>query len=91
MKWMCGAALALGVASGAMAQTSPAVILSAPVDGFCYYAGLAYSKNALVTVDVPNRRQDPTALQKRLSRCVEDDAGKMAWEEYDLEKAGLNK
>lgn len=91
MKWICGVALGFGLASGAVAQSTPAVVLSAPVDGFCYYGGLAYSQNALLTVEVPNRRQDPTALQKRLARCVAVESGKMSWEDYDLEKAGLSK
>lgn len=76
----------VGLPVVAVAQSAPSVILSAPVDGYCYYAGLAYSQHALLTVDVPNRRESPQAVQKRLMRCDAGEDGSLNWVDFDLEQ-----
>lgn len=81
-------ALALPVV--AWAQSMPATITLAPEPqpgAFCYYAGLAYSENALLAVDVPYRRDSPEATQKELMRCLRDKAnGSLGWKVTDLER-----
>ncbi|SFL23916.1 hypothetical protein [Shimia haliotis] len=75
-------------ATGAMAQTSQSVILApaAPAGAACYYAGLAYSPAAVITVDVPFRRESPTATQKQLLKCVVlEDGESWGWEPHSME------
>ncbi len=77
---------ALGVAASIAMMSSTAqaqehgLMFASPIpDGaaqqFCYYEGLAYSLHAIVLVQVPFRRESPTATQARLLECVEADAG----------------
>lgn len=58
---------------------------------FCYYAGLAYSEDSSVTVDVPERRQGTDAVQKREFVCRRDDASNnLKWVGIDVERQGLS-
>jgi len=58
---------------------------------FCYYAGLVYSEDANLTLDVPNRRQGEEAVQKRAFICTKDAAsGSMKWVGIDVERQGLS-
>lgn len=89
-------ALTFGAAFSVSAQQNSTVLLTAPgsVEGvrdYCLYAGLAYSRDALLTVDIPNRRESPEALQKRLMKCtsVKGEDG-LVWENYDVEQRGTS-
>ena len=74
-------------AGSALAQTAPAVITTPPApEGVCYYAGLAYSPEALLTVEVPFRRESPQATQKRLLKCAAlEDGETLGWVVFTLE------
>ncbi|TCL08909.1 hypothetical protein BXY66_0950 [Shimia isoporae] len=75
-------------ATGAVAQTSQPVLMTptAPSGPACYYAGLAYSPASVVTVDVPFRRESPTATQKQLLKCVKlEDGETWGWEPHTME------
>lgn len=91
---LLAALIAFGLTAPAAAQQNTTLIVSenALVDGkrdYCLYAGLAYSANALLTVDVPYRRESPQSLQKRLMRCTQAaDGGGFAWEDFDIEQRG---
>lgn len=52
---------------------------------FCYYAGLAYSTGAIVTIDVPNRREVVTDRSRKAFRCIRDNSehGRHFWQELD--------
>ncbi len=57
---------------------------------FCYYAGLAYSEDASLTIDVPNRREGTEAVQKRELRGTrQDDSTSLKWVAIDIERQGL--
>ncbi|MEM6577634.1 MAG: hypothetical protein AAF678_04015, partial [Pseudomonadota bacterium] len=52
-------------ATGAYSQTlSVSPIPDDAEARFCYYAGLAYSEDSAITMDIPDRRQGTEALQK---------------------------
>ena len=76
----------------ATAQSSPALIAGAPAPqpgDFCYYAGLAYSESAMLTIDVPFRRDSPAATQKELLTCVRSEDGQsLVWAGTNLERPG---
>jgi len=60
---------------------------------FCYYDGLAYSRDALIGVDVPSRRQGALVTEKTLLRCMLDrDTATLIWErvETDPQATGWN-
>ena len=85
-KVLCGAVAAAAFVGAAPVRAQDAMTtFASPIpDGaetrFCYHAGLAYSENALVTIDIPFRRESPTAVQKRLLRCVQSDSGEnLVW------------
>jgi len=75
------------------AQSAPALITTVPAANaadFCYYAGLPYSRNALLSVDVPLRRESPQAVQKQLLTCKEDKSGNgLSWATTDLTRPTL--
>ena len=78
--------------SAAFAQSSMISVSPIPDDAekrFCYYEGLAYSSQSLLTVDVPFRRESATATQKRLLRCVVSEEGDHFWQEFDLERTSI--
>ncbi|TDK50233.1 hypothetical protein [Antarcticimicrobium luteum] len=52
---------------------------------FCYYAGLAYSAGALITIDTPIRREVVTDRPRKAFRCAKDEAaqGRYVWRETD--------
>ena len=80
------------VASAASAQTL--TVSPIPDDAenrFCYYAGVTYSENGIITIDVPFRRESPQALQKRELVCTRDgETGVMKWVAIDIERQGLS-
>ncbi|NRB36109.1 MAG: hypothetical protein HRU31_15485 [Rhodobacteraceae bacterium] len=55
-------------------QTGPAVLVPSPggAADFCYYNGVAFSKMAVITIDVTNRRETPEATQKAMLQCVSE-------------------
>ncbi len=79
-------------AGGASADTlSVSPIPDGAEERFCYYAGLAYSEDASLTLDVPERRQGTDALQKREFICVRNDnTGNLTWVGIDVERQGLS-
>ena len=87
------AAALFAVALPATAQSTSVLSVSPIPDGaeerFCYYNGLAFSSQSLLTVEVPFRREGPASVQKRLMRCSEAEDGAMFWLEIDLER-GIN-
>lgn len=84
-----GVLLSTGLASAEMLSVSP--IPDSAEARFCYYAGLAYSESASLTVQVPDRRQGTEALQQRAFICVRDDAsGNLIWQGIDVERQGLS-
>lgn len=72
MKYIRAAAALAVLSTGAIAKQQ-AMVTMAPVPAdqtqVCFYAGLTYSKHAVLTVDVPLRRESPQATQKRLLIC----------------------
>ena len=56
---------------------------------FCYYAGLAYSLDASMTLAVPDRRQGSTATQQRQFVCSQGE-DRLVWVGIDVERAGLS-
>jgi len=52
---------------------------------FCYYAGLAYSLGATISVEAPIRRDVVTDRPRKILRCVldRDSAGRHQWQEVD--------
>lgn len=52
---------------------------------FCYYAGLAYSPGATVTVVAPIRREVVSDRPRRTLRCTADESagGRYYWREID--------
>lgn len=79
-------------ATGAFAETL--TVSPIPDDAearFCYYAGLAYSEDASITLEVPDRRQGTEAIQKRLYVCTRSDgAENLKWVGVDIERQGLS-
>jgi len=78
--------------SAALAQSSLLSVSPIPDDAekrFCYYEGLAYSSQSLLTVDVPFRRESAEATQKRLLKCVVSEEGDFFWQEFDLERTSI--
>ena len=90
-KTLTMAALVGMTSVAAHAQQSPGLLSAVPgaenAGSFCFYAGLAYSQNALLTVDVPMRRDSPQAVQKRLMRCeTQDGSPTMIWVDFNIEQ-----
>ncbi|MEM6577289.1 MAG: hypothetical protein AAF678_02250, partial [Pseudomonadota bacterium] len=57
----------------------------------CYYAGLAYSEDSAITMDIPDRRQGTEALQKRLFVCTRPDGSEtLKWVGIDIERQSLS-
>ena len=87
------AAALVGTSGNAtLAQTTMLSVSPIPDDAekrFCYYGGLAYSSQALLTVDVPFRRDSAEATQKRLLKCVVSDEGGFFWQQFDLERTSI--
>ncbi len=87
------AATLIGASGGAaFAQSSVLSVSPIPDDAqkrFCYYEGLAYSSQSLLTVDVPFRRESAEATQKRLLKCVVSEEGDLFWQEFDLERTSI--
>ena len=83
--------LVAGTASVAAAQTLSVSPIPDGVEGrFCYYAGLAYSESASLTLDVPNRREGTEATQAREFLCSRDEeSGSLIWVGIDIERRGL--
>lgn len=52
---------------------------------FCYYAGLAYSQGATISVAAPIRREVVTDRARKVLRCVSDSAsgGRHYWQEVN--------
>jgi len=78
--------------SAALAQSTMLSVSPIPDDAqkrFCYYEGLAYSSQSLLTVDVPFRRESAEATQKRLMKCVVSEEGDLFWQEFDLERTSI--
>ncbi|GAA6199904.1 hypothetical protein [Aquicoccus sp. SU-CL01552] len=52
---------------------------------FCYYAGLAYSPGATISVEAPVRREIVTDTRRKILRCVSDgeSTGRHRWQEVD--------
>ena len=52
---------------------------------FCYYAGLAYSLGATISVEVPIRREVVTDRPRKILRCVPDgdSTGRHHWQEVE--------
>lgn len=68
--------------SPVFAQEATTAIVVTPSGGgeFCYYGGLAYSKNAVLAVDITNRRESPQATQKALLECqTEQPSERLVW------------
>lgn len=70
---VCFALFAVSLNGPSFAQSTAAAVIAPPggADEFCYYGGLAYSKNAFLVIDVNNRRESPQSTQKALLRCEE--------------------
>lgn len=66
---------AISSADFVAAESNASLLVASPggAKDFCYYASLAYSEDALLTVDVTNRRESPQATQKTLMKCVRDE------------------
>jgi len=79
--------LATGIATGAAAQTlgvSP--IPQGAEERFCYYAGLAYSPDAIVSLDIPLARQGQLLTQKGVLLCTRDpETGLLSWAVVDTD------
>ena len=89
---LLSAALISTTGGAAFAQSSILSVSPIPDDAekrFCYYGGLAYSSEALLTVDVPFRRESAEAVQKRLLKCVVSEEGGFFWQEFDLERTSI--
>ena len=71
----CFALLAFSLGGPSLAQSTTAAVIAPPggADEFCYYGGLAYSKNAILVIDVNNRRESPQSTQKALLKCEEEE------------------
>lgn len=83
----CAATVA-GAQNSSVLSVSP--IPDEAEERFCYYAGLAYSPMALLTVEVPFRRESPSATQKRLMRCeMGDEDDGLVWRDFDIEQGNL--
>ena len=64
------------------AQELPSTVLVPPggANHFCYYNGLAYSENALLTIEVTHRRESPVATQKAMLECRQsENAETLVW------------
>ncbi len=89
---LLAAILIAASSSAALAQSSLLSVSPIPDDAekrFCYYEGLAYSSQSLLTVDVPFRRESAEATQKRLLKCVVSEEGDLFWQEFDLERTSI--
>lgn len=89
---LLAAILIAASSSAALAQSSLLSVSPIPDDAekrFCYYEGLAYSSQSLLTVDVPFRRESAEATQKRLLKCVVSEEGDHFWQEFDLERTSI--
>ena len=89
---LLAATLIAASGSAALAQSSILSVSPIPDDAqkrFCYYEGLAYSSQSLLTVDVPFRRESAEATQKRLLKCVVSEEGDLFWQEFDLERTSI--
>jgi hypothetical protein len=83
--------LVAGLSSAAAETLSVSPIPDDAEGRFCYYAGLAYSEAASITLDVPNRRDSTTATQKREFTCSRDEGkDNLIWVEIDIERRGLS-
>ncbi len=85
-----GVACAAVCAGTVMAQapTPPLGASPLPKDGeyrFCYYRGLAYSAGAMITVNVPIRREVVSDRPTKAFRCVSGhtEPARFFWEEVD--------
>ena len=89
---LLAAILIAASSSAALAQSSLLSVSPIPDDAekrFCYYEGLSYSSQSLLTVDVPFRRESAEATQKRLLKCVVSEEGDLFWQEFDLERTSI--
>ena len=89
---LIAAALVGTSGSATLAQSTMLSVSPIPDDAekrFCYYDGLAYSSQSLLTVDVPFRRDSAEATQKRLLKCVVSEEGDLFWQEFDLERTSI--
>jgi hypothetical protein len=89
---LLAAALIGASGSAALAQSTVLSVSPIPDDAekrFCYYEGLAFSSQSLLTVDVPFRRESAEATQKRLLKCVVSEEGDLFWQEFDLERTSI--
>ncbi len=83
--------LGTGAASASAETLSVSPIPDGVESRFCYYAGLAYSESASLTLNVPLRREATDASQLREFVCSRDDAsGNLVWVGVDLERRGLS-
>ncbi|MEX0286068.1 MAG: hypothetical protein AB3N23_15785, partial [Paracoccaceae bacterium] len=75
-------------AGSAIAKATPTTIITPPggASEFCYFNGLAYSKNAIVLIDITNRRESPQATQKAMLVCqAAEGSDALQWERIDAE------
>ncbi len=81
--------LAVPATGPALAQSPSGVaIMTQPgsPEDFCYYNGLAFSENAVLTVDIANRRESPQATQKAMLLCLRNaETGNLTWERAEKE------
>ncbi len=85
--WMSGAVVLAVAAGAASGQTVNTVMQGAPAvtaRDVCFYGGLAYSENAVLTVEVPLRKESPQALQKHLLLCGKiEGSDRLGWISLD--------
>ena len=75
--------LSVLAAGAAIAQETKTAIIAAPggANEFCYFGGLAYSQNAILLIDVTDRRESPQATQKAMMECKAGQVGEnLKWE-----------
>ena len=90
MKCIRAAAALVALSTGAIAQQQQTMVTVTPVPAdqsqVCFYAGLTYSKHAVLSVDVPLRRESPQATQKRLLICDTLEGGDtLGWVPHEME------
>ena len=70
-----------GAASAQQANT-PMLMTAAPggASEFCFYNSLAFSKNSILTIDITNRRESPSATQLAMLQCAEEEGSEgLVW------------
>lgn len=66
--------------------TSISILAQPMANEACFFGGLAYSENALLVIDIPNRRDSPQSTQKALLECALNEQGdKLSWRRLDAE------